>query len=121
MWNTFQDISLTLPPWQSRLSIPHIGEDSQEHPNGTFGASPIPFTPSEEVEDGNLSGVATIGRTGVDMWRKSLGLDTTSSSSSGCGISFSFVMRQDGNATVQQFAPSTMQPVTLDAEEVATQ
>lgn len=78
-------------------------------------------TSVESVEDGNLSGVATIGRAGVDLWRKSLGMDATGSTGATCGISFSFVMRPECNATVQQFGPSTSQPVTIDAEEIVPQ
>jgi hypothetical protein len=73
------------------------------------------------VEDGNLSGVATLGKTGVEIWRKGLGLDVSSSGSPSCGISFSFVMRQDGLVAVNRELPSTNKPVTLDAEVIDDQ
>jgi hypothetical protein len=72
----------------------------------------------EEVEDGNLSGVATLGRTGVDLWRKSLGLDATSSNGATCGISFSFVMRQDGMPTITPLRPLHDESATIDVESV---
>ena len=74
-----------------------------------------------DLKNDDLSGIATLGRAGVDLWRKSLGMDVTGSTSSGCGISFSFVMRADGPVTVQSQHPSTSHPVTLDAEEVESQ
>lgn len=75
----------------------------------------------EEVEDGNLSGVATLGKTGVDMWRKSLGLDTTNSGAASCGISFSFVMRPGETLSVAPLHPLHGQGATIDAETVDAQ
>lgn len=75
----------------------------------------------EEVEDGNVSGVATLGKTGVELWRRSLGLDVNGSGAPSCGISFSFVMRQDGSPTLHATRSPMGEPVTIDAEEIVQQ
>lgn len=59
------------------------------------------------VEDGNLSAVATLGRTGVDIARKSLGLDATGAASVSCAIQFNFVAKGvDAFGATQDATPS---------------
>lgn len=50
-------------------------------------------------KDGDLSSVASVGRTGVDVWRTTLGLNSTSASGSmHSAIAINFVLRGQGPA-----------------------
>lgn len=66
------------------------------------------------TEDGNLSSVATLGRTGVDLWRKSLGLDATGASSVSCAIQFNFVAKGVDAFGVAQDATPGVTGATVD-------
>lgn len=73
-----------------------------------------------DVSDANISGVATAARAGVDIWRKSLGLDATGSAGMACAISFEFTTRSPDNGiapALHGVAPALHQTValTLDA------